>query len=121
MRGSLYRRELRELFRLAAPLAAAQAGTQLMGLVDVAVLGRLGANELAGSGMANAVFFAVSVFGMGMMLGIDPLVSQAAGAGDRTRARHVLLAGHLAFAHRVRRADPGVARGAAAIPHRCVA
>ncbi len=93
MRGSLFQRELRELFRLAAPLAAAQAGTQMMGLVDVAVLGRLGARELAGAGMANAVFFAVSVFGMGMMLGVDPLVAQAVGAGERARARHVLWQG----------------------------
>lgn len=75
------------------PLAAAQAGTQMMGLVDVAVLGRLGARELAGAGLANAVFFAVSVFGMGMMLGVDPLMAQAVGAGDRVRARHVLWQG----------------------------
>jgi MATE family multidrug resistance protein len=75
------------------PLAAAQAGTQLMGLVDVAVLGRLGAPELAGSGLATAVFYAVSVFGMGMMLGVDPLVAQAVGAGDRVRARRVLWQG----------------------------
>jgi MATE family multidrug resistance protein len=93
MRGSVFRRELRELFRLAAPLAAAQAGTQLMGLVDVAVLGRLGATELAGAGMANAVFFAFSVFGLGMMLGLDPLIAQAVGAGDHARARHVLWQG----------------------------
>lgn len=93
MHGSRLKIELRELFRLALPLAAAQAGTQMMGLVDVAVLGRLGARELAGSGMANAVFFAVSVFGMGMMLGVDPLVAQAVGANDHARARHVLWQG----------------------------
>lgn len=93
MRGPLLKIELRELFRLALPLAAAQAGTQLMGLVDVAVLGRLGASELAGSGMANAVFFATAVFGMGLMLGIDPLVAQAVGANDHARARHVLWQG----------------------------
>jgi len=92
MRGSP-RRELRELFRLAVPLAAAQAGTQLMGLVDVAVLGRLGATELAGSGLANAVFFAFSVMGMGMVFGVDPLIAQAVGAGDRPRARRVLWQG----------------------------
>ena len=88
-----FRRELRELFRLALPLAAAQAGTQLMGLVDVAVLGRLGARELAGSGLANAVFFAFSVMGMGMVFGVDPLIAQAVGAGDRLRARRVLWQG----------------------------
>ena len=92
MRGGL-RRELRELFRLALPLAAAQAGTQLMGLVDVAVLGRAGAAELAGSGLANAVYFAISIFGMGMVLGIDPLIAQAVGAGNHARARHVLWQG----------------------------
>jgi MATE family multidrug resistance protein len=93
MRARLLRTEVRELFRLAMPLSAAQAGTQLMGLVDVAVLGRLGAQELAGSGLATAVFFAVSVFGMGLLLGVDPLVAQAVGAGDRIRARRVLWQG----------------------------
>lgn len=85
--------ELKALFRLAAPLAAAQAGTQLMGLVDVAVLGRYGAKELAGSGLANALFFAASVVGMGIIFGVDPLISQAVGAGQRARARHVLWQG----------------------------
>lgn len=93
MRAEIFRRELRELFRLALPLAAAQAGNQLMGLVDVAVLGRLGARELAGAGLANAVFFAFSVMGMGMVYGIDPLISQAVGAGDRARARRVMWQG----------------------------
>lgn len=92
MRSS-YLTELKALFRLAAPLAAAQAGNQLMGLVDVAVLGRLGARELAGSGLANAVFFAFSIMGMGMVMGVDPLIAQALGAGDRRRARRLLWQG----------------------------
>lgn len=93
MPGSAVRTEVRSLFRLAAPLAAAQAGTQLMGLVDVSVLGRLGARELAAAGLGNAVFFAISVVGMGMMFGIDPMISQAVGAGDRVRARRILWQG----------------------------
>lgn len=92
MRAPLFR-ELRELLRLATPLAAAQAGTQLMGLVDVAVLGRLGAREIAGSGLGNAIFFAFSIMGMGMVMGVDPLMSQAIGAGDPLRARRVLWQG----------------------------
>jgi MATE family multidrug resistance protein len=64
-----------------------------MGLVDVAVLGRLGAKELAGSALANAIFFTCSVAGMGMVMGVDPLISQAFGAGDRVRARNVLWQG----------------------------
>ena len=93
MRGSAIRHEMRQLFRLAAPLAAAQAGTQLMGLVDVSVLGRLGARELAASGLGNAVFFSISIVGMGLMFGIDPMISQAIGAGDRVRARRILWQG----------------------------
>lgn len=93
MRGIEFRREMRELFRLAIPVAAAQAGTQLMGLVDVAVLGRLGARELAAAGVGNAVFFAFCVVGIGTVLGIDPLVAQAVGAGDHARARRALWQG----------------------------
>lgn len=93
MHASIYRRELSQLVRLAAPLAAAQAGTQLMGLVDVAVLGRYGAAELAGAGLANALFFAASVFGMGVVMGVDPLISQALGAGDHVRSRRVMWQG----------------------------
>jgi MATE family multidrug resistance protein len=93
MHADVFRREFRELFRLAAPVATAQAGAQLMGLVDVAVLGRLGARELAASGVGNAVFFAFSVVGIGIVLGIDPLVAQAVGAGDHARARRALWQG----------------------------
>jgi MATE family multidrug resistance protein len=92
MRAPVFR-ELRDLLRLAAPLAAAQAGTQLMGLVDVAVLGRLGAREIAGSGLANAIFFAFSIMATGLVMGVDPLMSQAVGAGDRLRTRRVLWQG----------------------------
>ena len=38
MHPLLFRRELRQLFALALPLAAAQAGTQLMQVVDIAVM-----------------------------------------------------------------------------------
>lgn len=88
-----YRHEIRELVRLALPLAAAQAGTQMMGLVDIAVLGRVGARELGGAGLGNAVFFAASVIGIGIVYGVDPLISQAIGAGDRLRARRLLWQG----------------------------
>ena len=64
-----------------------------MSVVDMAVVGRLGGRELAAVGLANAIFFGVSVFGLGLMLGMDPLISQAIGAGDALRARHVLWQG----------------------------
>jgi MATE family multidrug resistance protein len=85
--------EFRAMVRLAAPLAAGHAGLQLMSVVDTAVLGRLGATALGAAGLGSACFFAVWVFGMGVVMGIDPLVSQAVGAGDEIRARRILWQG----------------------------
>lgn len=88
-----YLAELKQLLRLAAPLAAIQAGNQLMGMVDTAVVGRLGGAPLAAVGLAHALFFSISVLGMGVMMGLDPLISQALGARDFARARHLLWQG----------------------------
>jgi len=85
--------ELERLLRLATPLAAAHAGNQLMTVVDTAIVGRLGAVELAAVGLASNLFFPVMVLGMGAMMGFDPLVSQALGAGDERRARWLLWQG----------------------------
>jgi MATE family multidrug resistance protein len=85
--------ELRALGRLAGPLAAAQAGQALMGVVDTAVVGRAGAVPLAGVGLGNALFFTLAVIGIGLMMGLDPLIAQAFGAGDPARARRLLWQG----------------------------
>lgn len=61
-----------------------------MGLIDTAVVGRLGAGPLGAVGLANGLFFGVAVVGLGLMLGLDPLLSQAVGAGDQRRARELL-------------------------------
>jgi MATE family multidrug resistance protein len=85
--------ELRALLKLALPIAAAQAGQTLMGLVDVAVVGKLGARPLGAIGLANSIFFFVGIIGLGTVMGLDPLTSQALGAGDRPRARRLLWQG----------------------------
>lgn len=87
------RAELRALWRLALPLALAQAGQALMGLVDTAVLGRLSATAQAGAGLGNTLVFTISFFGSGVMLALDPLVSQAVGAGQLRQAREHLWQG----------------------------
>src|SRR3989440_8634775 len=85
--------ELRELLRLAVPIAGAQAGIALMGLVDTAVVGRLGAAALGAVGLANGIFFAVAVIGIGTVMGLDPLIAQAVGAQDRPRTRVLVWQG----------------------------
>src|SRR6476646_4762321 len=90
---SAFRTELRQLLKLAGPLAAAQAGTQAMSLVDLAVVGRLGARELGAAGLGNVIFFTISIVGMGLVFGIDPMISHALGGENPVRARHVLWQG----------------------------
>ena len=87
------RAELAALWKLAGPLAVASAGWALMGAVDIAVAGRAGPAVMGGTGLGNGLFFAVAVVGIGVTMGLDPLVSQALGAGDRARARRLLWQG----------------------------
>ncbi len=84
---------MRALATLAAPLLLTHLGSQLLGVVDTAVVGRLGETPLAAVGLGNNVFFTVGVIGFGWMLALDPLIAQALGAGERGRARHVLWQG----------------------------
>lgn len=90
---SAYLDEFRALVRLALPLAGANFGQMLLGAVDTAVVGRLGAVELGAAGLGNSLFFCVSILGMGVMMGLDPLVSQAHGAQEHAQARRTLWQG----------------------------
>jgi MATE family multidrug resistance protein len=79
--------EARALFQLAWPLALAQAGQALFGLVDTAIVGHLSAQAQGAVGLANALFMGIGVLGMGLMMSLDPLVSQALGANEPAKAR----------------------------------
>ncbi|MBM40830.1 MAG: MATE family efflux transporter [Acidobacteria bacterium] len=77
------RRELGPMTRLATPVVVAEVGWVTMGLVDIAMVGRLGPAAIGAVGIGSILFIAVVVFGIGTLLGLDPLVAQAAGAGRR--------------------------------------
>src|SRR4051812_20327531 len=85
--------ELPILLRLAFPLILTNAGNMLLGLVDVAVCGRLGDTAIAGAGLGNAIFFTLSLFGLGTLFGLDPMISQAVGAGEQRNARAIFTQG----------------------------
>lgn len=75
------RRELLPLLTLAGPVVMAEIGWMSMGVVDTIMVGPLGPAAIGAAGMGSSLFFAVAVFGMGLMLGLDALVSQSFGAG----------------------------------------
>lgn len=80
------RSELRALLRLAGPVVLAEIGWMSMGVVDTMMVGPLGPAAIAATGLGSSIFTAVAIFGMGLMLGLDPLVSQAYGADNRAEA-----------------------------------
>ena len=51
------------------------------------------AQAIGAVGIGSVVFYTVGVFGMGLLLGLDTLVSQAFGAGDIKDCQHSLLHG----------------------------
>jgi MATE family multidrug resistance protein len=64
-----------------------------MGLVDTVMVGQLGPAAIAATGMGSGVFTAIAIFGMGLMLGLDTLVSHASGARRLDECLHWLHQG----------------------------
>ena len=68
--------------RLAAPIVLINVGIQSMGVVDALMVGRLGGAAIAAVALGNFYFWNASVFGIGLLFALDPVVSQAVGAKD---------------------------------------
>jgi len=89
------RRELRDLLALAVPVVAVQVGMMLMGVVDTVMVGHLSAAGLAAVGLGNLYFFGVVIFGIGVLMALDPLVAQAVGANDHPAIARAIQRGLL--------------------------
>lgn len=76
------RGELREMMRLAWPVVLAQVGIMLMGVVDTAMVGRVGTSAVAAVALGHIYWVNVTIGGLGILMVLDPVVSQATGAKD---------------------------------------
>jgi MATE family multidrug resistance protein len=72
--------ELRALLTLAIPVVLSELGWMTMTIVDLVMVGRLGPSAIGAVGLGNAIYYAPSLFGIGLLLGLDTLVSQSWGA-----------------------------------------
>lgn len=77
---SLIQSELRPMLRIAIPVILAELGWMSMGVVDTIMVGPLGPAAIAAAGIGTSLHMAFAIFGMGLLLGLDTLVSQAYGA-----------------------------------------
>jgi putative MATE family efflux protein len=89
----------RRIIALAVPAVGTLAADPLMGLVDTAVVGRLGAAELGALGLAVSVLATVSWIFNFLVVGTTSTVARAVGAGDLDAAgRRVSHAAQVALA-----------------------
>lgn len=80
----------KRLLKLAFPLVLTQAGQMIVQLVDTAMVGRVGTVELAAASFANSIFVVIMVFGLGVFLGITPLIGHAFGAGKDKKVASIV-------------------------------
>ena len=85
--------DLPPTIRLATPIVVAELGWIAMGLVDLAMVGRLGPDAIGAVGIGSVLCLAVVVFGIGMLLGLDTLVARAHGRGRLDECRRWLVQG----------------------------
>lgn len=85
--------ELGPLLQLAWPVVLSECGWMAMGIVDTMMVGRLGAEAIGAVSVGSIVFFAIAIFGIGLLLGMDTLVSQAFGAGKIRDCHRALFHG----------------------------
>jgi MATE family multidrug resistance protein len=95
-----WRQELAAQRRLALPVVFVQVGMMTLNVIDVVMVGHVasGATEqIAAVAVGGLCAWLPMSFGMGVLMALDPLVSQASGAGDeegiaRSMQRGLVLA-----------------------------
>lgn len=81
------------MLALAIPVVLAELGWMAMGVVDTLMVGRLSPEAIGAVGIGSVIFFTLGIFGMGLLLGLDTLVSQAFGAGRTDECHRWLVHG----------------------------
>ena len=94
-RLQILRAEFRPTLRLAIPLVLAELGWMSMAIVDTMMVGRLPNSAVAISAVSlgGILVHTLAFFGGGLLVGLDTLVSQAFGAGEREDCHRSLVHG----------------------------
>ncbi|MGH9160784.1 MAG: MATE family efflux transporter [Vicinamibacteraceae bacterium] len=85
--------ELRPTLHLAWPVIAGEIGWMAMSVVDTVMVSPLGPAAIGAVGVGSNSFMAVAIFGMGLLLGLDTVVSRAFGARRLDECHRWLLHG----------------------------
>jgi multidrug resistance protein, MATE family len=85
--------DVRQVLKLAVPVALGELGWMAMTTVDTIMIGTLGPAAIGAIGIGSSAFYSLGVFAMGMLLGLDTLVAQSFGAGNREDCHKSLTQG----------------------------
>lgn len=92
-RGHQFAVELSETAKLALPMVLTQVGQIAIMTTDLAFIGHIGAEALAGTALAGRVYLVSLTFGLGLLASIAPLTAQAFGADNMAVVRRSLRMG----------------------------
>jgi len=85
--------EVRALLRLAIPVVLSELAWMLMSVVDTIMVGRIGPEAIGAVGLSSSLYYVPTLFAVGLLLGLDTLVSQAFGRQDEQDCRLWLTQG----------------------------
>ena len=82
----IWKNELLELLRLALPVITVQVGMMAMGFMDTIMVGHFAEHDLAAAALGHFYSQMLIMFGVGVLMALDPVMSQAVGAGADDRS-----------------------------------
>ena len=85
--------ELRTVVAIAIPVVLSEIGWMMQGVVDTIMVGRLGPAAIGAVALGNAICYTPSLFGVGLLLGLDTMVAQAYGRRDHDECHRWLAQG----------------------------
>ncbi len=92
-----YQRHYKETLRLALPIIAGQLSTIVIMITDNVVVGNFSADSLAAASISHAIFMTLQIFGMGVTLGLTPLVAAAVATKKHNTCRKLFKHGLLLY------------------------
>lgn len=99
-RFSTYKEQYKANLRLALPVVLTQLGQIFTQFADNVMVGRYGGDDplpLAAVSFGGSVFFILCIAGIGMAMGLTPLVGELFAQGDRTKSARLLQNGVLFY------------------------
>ena len=85
--------EVKQTIIFSLPIIVGQLGQMLMSVVDNFMVGKIGAEALAASSIANALFTLIMVLGFGLSMAVTPITAISYGAGKEKECGEVLRQG----------------------------